>query len=655
MLKFTLTISLLLTSVLASSQVVINELDADTPSTDIQEFVELRSDVPFYPLQGYVLVFYNGSSTSSTGLRSYYTIGLDDYTTDVNGLLLIGNVGVSPVPDVIFSDNLIQNGPDAVALYLGSAADFPHQTLAHSNNLVDALAHGTSDPYAVELMELLGLTVQIDENLHNQATNHSIQRRDDGTYEVKTPTPGAHNNGSGVIFNGVTISTSVQDQVDEGSGFTIEFTTTYPVESALEFPFTLEEGNFTAADYTGNTTVFIPAGGTTFSAHIQIVDDHLDEGDEKLRIRFGALPDGFKRLNDDVELYVIDNDWTVAGFGTPLAPTYGMVTPQIPEGYYDALEGKAGQELFTALQNIIADPFVYRAHTYGDVTLILNDADQNPLHSNEVWLMYVEQGRAKYKFQTTASSIGSWNREHIFPQSRGGFANGTSTYADGIDVYVNAGPNDLWAGHSDAHHIRAEDGPENSSRNNRDYGGTDYNGPAGNQGSWRGDVARSLFYMAVRYNGLSLVNGNPPDTTPGVMGDLSYLLSWNTLDPADDFEMNRNNIVYQWQRNRNPFIDYPQLADYLWGENLGQPWYATLSTDDFSAQAVRFYPNPASDRINISGMNSGTAEIYSITGALLRTEQVSGITAIELNLPSGIYILKTVSKAQTKVQKLIVR
>src|SRR5690606_22425181 len=122
--------------------------------------------------------------------------------------------------------------------------------------------------------------------------------------------------------------------------------------------------------------------------------------------------------------------------------------------------------------------------------------DQNPANSNQVWLMYVEQPRAKYKYQTVSSSTGLWNREHIYPQSRGGFADGTSSTADGIGVWLPTDANDILAAHADAHHIRAEDGPENSSRNNRDFG-SDYVGPAGNQGSWNGDVARSLFYMAV--------------------------------------------------------------------------------------------------------------------------------------------------------------
>ncbi len=90
-------------------------------------------------------------------------------------------------------------------------------------------------------------------------------------------------------------------------------------------------------------------------------------------------------------------------------------------------------------------------------------------------------------------------------------------------------------------------------------------------------VARSLFYMALRYNDLSLVEGNPDNTTVGSLGDLSYLLTWNKDDVPDDYEMHRNNVIYTWQHNRNPFIDLPNLADYVYGAKQDQVF--DLSTD----------------------------------------------------------------------------
>jgi len=655
MIKNYLSILFLFISVSFSyGQIVINELDSDTPGIDDKEFVELKSAVPNFSLDGYVLVFFNGNAESaSTGNKSYLTISLNGLTTDANGLVLIGCNAVSPVPQKIMGDNLIQNGADAVAIYQGTAANFPDGTLATTTNLIDALAYDTNDADATALMGLLGLTIQINEDENNQGVNQSIQRKPDGTYEVKAPTPGANNDGSGIIFNGIGISVPAL-QYTEGNSFTITFTTQTPVTSDLAFTYTLANGSFTAADFTANTNVLIPTGSTTFTANVQLVDDAIDEGDELMKIKLGNLPAGYIRLNDNIEIRILDNDFTVSPWGTPLNPTHGIVTSTAPAGYYDSLEGKSGAVLKQAVQDIIANPAVVRAHNYGDITNILKVADQNPLNSNEVWLMYKEISRSKFLFQDTGSGTGRWNREHIYPQSRGGFSDGTSDTPDGINVWEPTSAAMLNHGHADAHHLRAEDGPENSSRNNKDYGLTDYNGFSGNAGSWKGDVARAVFYMAIRYNGLDVVNGNPPDTTVGQLGDLATLLQWNVNDPSDDFEMNRNNYIYTWQQNRNPFIDYPYLADYIWGSRAGQAF--SLSTPDFSELKVAIYPNPAKNYITVAGItSSATLQLFSISGQQLLTADFSGTSTIQLNLAPGMYLAKIISENRTAVRKIIIQ
>ena len=85
-----------LISTTAVGQLVINELDADTPGSDDMEFLELLSDTPNFPLDGFVVVFFNGSEAG--GNLSYFTIDLDGFSTNANGLLLIGSNMVSPVP-----------------------------------------------------------------------------------------------------------------------------------------------------------------------------------------------------------------------------------------------------------------------------------------------------------------------------------------------------------------------------------------------------------------------------------------------------------------------------------------------------------------------------------------------------------------------------
>lgn len=640
---------------ISNAQIVINEIDSDTPSIDDREFVELKSDVPNFPLDGYVLVCFNGNATSSTGNKSYFTLDLGGLSTDVNGLILIGNKLVSPVPEKIFADNILQNGADAIAIYQATFEDFPDGTLATAVNLIDAVAYDTSDPDATELMALLGITVQYNEDENGQAATQSIQRKADGTFETKVPTPGVHNDGSGFVFNGIAISVPAL-QYNEGDNFNITFTAQTPVVNDLTFNFTLHNGSFNTSDFTGNTTVLIPTGSTTFTTNIQIINDEIDEGDEIAKIRFGTLPAGYNRLNDNIEIEIIDDDYQIAPWGTPLDPTYGIVSSTAPAGYYDSLEGKSGAVLKQAIQDIIADPAVVRAHNYGDVNTILRISDQNPLNSNEIWMMYKEQPRSKLLIQTTGSGTGKWNREHIYPQSRGGFANATSETPDGMDIWEATSADMLLHGHADAHHIRAEDGPENSSRNNKDFGLSDYNGFSGNQGSWKGDVARAVFYMAIRYNSLDVVNGNPPDSTVGQLGDLATLLTWNTADPSDDFEMNRNNYIYTWQYNRNPFIDYPNLADYIWGANAGQTWFSTLAVDENVDLRVALYPNPAKNFITVSGIeNNGLIELYSTTGQKLLSKKFNGETRFPIDFSTGIYIAKISSEGKTTVKKISVQ
>lgn len=645
------------------SQIVINEIDTDTPGTDQLEFVELKSATPNFPLDGYVLVFFN-----ETNSLSYYTIDLDGFETDFNGIFHLGNNQVVPAPLKIFPNATVQNGPDVIALYLGSDTDFPLNTLATNNNVVDAIAYRTQNAQLnpTNLMGIFNLTVCTNENANSLVTSQSIQRKNDGTYEVKAPTPGMNNDGSGIVPNYITVTTS-QPVLSEGNSFNFIFTTSQPVQNeTLIMNFTLNNGNFNMADFSGGLTVTIPVGQTTTQAGIIITDDGLDEGDEEMKFVLQSLPVGYVAYNNNTIYRVYDANFATDPWGTPLNPTYNVVTPTTPVGYYDSLEGLSGNALKQELQNIIANPAVVRLHSYADIWEILRTSDRNPMNNNQIWDMYLEIPMDKLDQQNSSSIVGKWNREHIFCQSRGGFEVAQGDTADGINVWNSTGPTTTVDGVSDAHHIRAENGQENSSRNNKNYGpvttSTVYSGPAGTQGSWRGDVARALFYMAVRFDGLNIVNGDPSEYLPstsissGNIGDLATLLNWHTADPRDDFEMNRNNYIYTWQMNRNPFIDHPSLASYIFGTNFGQPWSSTLSSQTQIANKVAVYPNPASDYLMVSGLNgSSKVEIYTITGQLVQNQEFENDVRISLDLPSGIYLVKVTNGSETTTKKIIVK
>ena len=178
--------------------IIINELDSDTPSTDILEFVELYDGgAGNTPLDGLVVVFYNGSND-----LSYAAFDLDTHATDADGYFLMGNSGVTPTPQVIFGSNGLQNGQDAVAVYSASASDFPSNTPVTTANLVDAIVYDTSDSDDPGLLVLLNPDQpQVDENSRSAGADHSNQRCPDGsggarntsTYAQFTPTPGGFN------------------------------------------------------------------------------------------------------------------------------------------------------------------------------------------------------------------------------------------------------------------------------------------------------------------------------------------------------------------------------------------------------------------------------------------------------------------------------
>jgi len=244
---------------------------------------------------------------------------------------------------------------------------------------------------------------------------------------------------------------------------------------------------------------------------------------------------------------------------------------QIPSGYYNDANSLSGDDLKLALHDIIKDHVEFPYTSTGtDVWDILKETDKDPNNSNNVILLYT--GWSVDAEQEYNSGSG-WTREHVWSKSHGDF--GTEPGA-GTDV----------------HHLRPADVSVNSAKNSRwfDNGDTPYLDDGGtvptgcNKGSsewtWeprdeeKGDVARMIFYMAVRYEGgngepdLEIIDFFPEDnyTNNPVYAKLSTLLQWNELDPVNDWERNRNNIIYEdYQHNRNPFIDHPEYAEEIWG------------------------------------------------------------------------------------------
>ncbi len=206
---------------------IINEVDADTPGSDAAEFIELYDGgAGNSPLDGFVVVLYNGN-----GDTSYNAIDLDGQTTNANGYFVIGNAAVANV-DLVISNNGLQNGADAVALYLANAADFPNGTAVTTTNLVDALVYDTNDSDDAGLLTLLNAgQAQINEDEQGDKDNQSLQRIPNGdggarnttTYTQATPSPGEEN---GVVADPDPITIAAARATAEGTAVKVRGTIT---------------------------------------------------------------------------------------------------------------------------------------------------------------------------------------------------------------------------------------------------------------------------------------------------------------------------------------------------------------------------------------------------------------------------------------------
>lgn len=231
------------------------------------------------------------------------------------------------------------------------------------------------------------------------------------------------------------------------------------------------------------------------------------------------------------------------------------------ETYYQFAHNKTGEELKQALHHIISH---HDKLSYESVWDALRDTDEDLSNFKNVRLLYSDYSMDKF---ANGSKPYQWNREHVWAKSHGNFG-------------TIIGPG------TDLHNLRTTNTLINSKRGslNFDEGGIQYPIAPGckyTSNSWeppdrdKGDIARMLFYMAVRYKGdygeINLeLNNQLSDKHSPYMGKLSTLLKWHQQDPVDAFEKRRNNIIfYKYQHNRNPFIDHPEWVQEIWEDQVG--------------------------------------------------------------------------------------
>ena len=244
---------------------------------------------------------------------------------------------------------------------------------------------------------------------------------------------------------------------------------------------------------------------------------------------------------------------------------------EIPAGYYTSLDGKKDAELKNAAYNVIHN--LTRISSYSDLPKYFMTTDVYPDGSHRWWDMYSD-------IPLYAPSFSGLNREHSFPKSWWGGLTDVNAYID-------------------LNHLYPSEAKANMAKSNYPLGTVDIaytpdfdngvvkvgyavNGQGGGakyvfepNDEYKGDFARTYFYMVTCYQDYTwtqkymwMLQQNTYPTLSDWAAQL--LLKWSREDPVSQKEIDRNEAVYQFQNNRNPFIDFPALAEYIWGNKKGE-------------------------------------------------------------------------------------
>lgn len=323
---------------------------------------------------------------------------------------------------------------------------------------------------------------------------------------------------------------------------------------------------------------------------------------------------------------------------------------QIPEYYSNVDFSLTGDDLKDQLTLLIDQTHTVDLEYTPGVWDVLKQSDLNPEDENTVLLIYgyndtdseLQNDRSRDVELSchTSGCIGLWNREHVFPKSLGTPNLGTE-----------------FAG-ADAHSLRPADSQMNSSRGNRLFEAGAGNATITSNGNfypgdeWKGDVARMMMYMYVRYpNQCAATAVGVGATSYADFGDMpDIFLEWNVEDPVSDFEITRNNIVAAAQGNRNPFIDNPFLATRIWNGPEAEETWNVLDINVQEELTTFIYPTVTRNCVTIYNYveQDQQLSIYTVTGTQV-TAQIDNNQVCLEGLASGMYFisLQSVSNQQT--------
>ncbi len=558
----------------AQADVFINELhyDDSTPAGDVGEAIEVVA-TGGEDLSGYVLYLYNGSTPSAATV----------YASNPVPAGTAAGCGRASIATVTYPTNGLQNGAnDGIAL------------VDASGRVVQFISYeGTVTAAAGPAAGLTSQNIPLSES-NSTAPGTSLQLTGSGSQYAHftwaasaAQTFGACNTGQTFSGGGSTgpntppsVSTTTPEQGATGFPAAADLAVTFSE------PVTVTSGAFSlSCGQSGTVPLTHASSGTRFtlstnSALVAGEACRFDIRAARIKDAQGARPAADTRIA-----------FTVAAGGTDPGPD-----PD-PGSYYARVNTSSPSQLRCSLHATIKGHTSYPYSGSGTSTwTILEIADEDPNNSGRILDAYRNHSYAKVSDRAGTGSGLTYNREHTWPNSLG-FASATGDkglpYAPYTDTHMLYLSDTQWnadRGNKPFATCDSTCGERATEANNGTGGGSGgYPGnsnwvrsPDGNTGTFevwghrKGDMARAVMYMAIRYEGGkdAATGQSEPDleltddrsrivktsSSPAYMGLLSTLIDWHLSDPPDAAERARNEVIYSFQGNRNPFIDHPEWA-----------------------------------------------------------------------------------------------
>jgi len=330
---------------------------------------------------------------------------------------------------------------------------------------------------------------------------------------------------------------------------------------------------------------------------------------------------------------------------------------QAPSGYYNAAVGSSEAALKTKLCAIVGP---HTERSYADLWTDFKKTDMRAdgkvcdIYSNTTSFVFSTNQCGNYKVEGDC-----YNREHSFPKSW--FSDATPMYTDLFHLY----PSDGYVNNRRGNDPFGEVGTVSYASNNSycKLGTSSFPGYTGEvfepTDSLKGDFARTYFYMVTAYDD-KVANWSSPHLAGNqypafTAWTIAMFLKWNSQDPVGPKERNRNNAIYSIQHNRNPFIDHPELAEFIWGSHKGQSWSLSSGIDEHKIN-FSILPNPVQNNLSIDSDEANLSyTIYNLNGQTLLKNQLNGTKNISVEqLNNGMYLLQLQSGNRKSIQKFIV-